>query len=553
MEVQGSQGNLTISRTQGTEAPANVQGNGNCAFQDEKSSEIVDLTEKQRQPDSLSSPISKSANREDLLGATEAIDASNSTSEQDNRCQGETGPPVSKKPSGAFQKLKSAVFRGYPKSVDKTNEISVLDQALMITSPKQGSQGSPKSPLEAVSPRRASPVFKKSLSPTGKNMIRNMFSTGTRKNAAGNPSGCHANSDNDAEDDEDADNDSRCMLRPPNYKDIIHDRSPGLMSVPNPNVQWALYMVVTANNGIRREVCDMYKMFRDMEKRPLMLTVDDIEVLQRWLRSFEAILQIMFKLEENHLYHWIEGQDLMSEEARKWEEPRNKLSGELFAGKRIMRKGMILQTLNDMAEFDVGSFTGRPVIEKMGELGCLVNKFADGLFEYLCLKERILVKEIASNNLTPKDCKRYERNFWSFLQAACNNCNDSAGAVIVSMTRWMVVSERRRWLRQYLPQNARSQYTRWLNMYTERHLAPIKELEKRVDLAFQERKEELNETRAASMHARLAAKAREYIWLQTVVNSEATEDEPLDEDYANQNNAAEHPDTEAGPSHLSAA
>lgn len=288
-------------------------------------------------------------------------------------------------------------------------------------------------------------------------------------------------------------------MLPPNYSSVFVDRTPAL-TIVSKRSQWALEIVAMSSNGVRQELRDMYKMLTDMERRPLTLTTDDMDIFLRWFGTFGRVLEILFELEEKCLYAWVEGKDQMSEEDLKWQNPHNTIKGDLSEGRRMKRKGLILQRLITVQRSGSDMFTGRPVAERLPELAVLLDEFVRALLQYLEAKESHLPR-VVMDNLTQKDRRRYEQLYWSSLLRAAGNDRDIANIVTVSITRCMGRRQRSRWRRKYFKGMSRREYALAQKAYFREHYSLIKELEGRVAA------DEVERIQMAAENAALRARA----------------------------------------------
>jgi hypothetical protein len=300
-------------------------------------------------------------------------------------------------------------------------------------------------------------------------------------------------------------------LVPAGYAAVFADRTPPLTRASG-RAQWALKAVAVANNGLRRELADMYKMLGDFERRPLTLTTGDMDIFFSWFATFAAILRALFDLEERCLYAWVEGKDGMSAEDLKWCDSPDRIKGDLSEGRRMRQKGLILQHAASVGEFGSDAFAGRPVAERLGDLAETLDPLVTALVDYLAAKEEQLPGIVREKGLTARDRQRYEANYWASVPEVAGG-SDLAGLVTVCATRWMGRRARGRWRRQYFTGMSRREYARCQQAYHTVHYSAVKELESRVTA------DECERLRAAAEHdalrARAAAAAAAGNWART--------------------------------------
>jgi hypothetical protein len=282
-------------------------------------------------------------------------------------------------------------------------------------------------------------------------------------------------------------------LLPPNHTSLFTDRSPSIRQTSPVKEEWALDAVAFLNNGIRREVCDMYKMLFDMERRLLVLTVDDMRLFFSWYATFLNIVQTIFHLEERSLYAWIEGKDKMTSEARKWDVSENRVKGELSEARRTLRKGEIMVLAGDVDMDGVGEFVGRPIAVGLVGLSKRIDLFVVALLSYIDAKEAVLPDIIMhGRRLKVKDRRYLEDMFWTCLQKEAQSTRDVALAAI-AVTRWMEKSAFSSWKKKYSPTSTK-QYEIWKTKFLEHHYSAVKEFEARVLPAEMERLKQMEES-----------------------------------------------------------
>ena len=227
----------------------------------------------------------------------------------------------------------------------------------------------------------------------------------------------------------------------------------------------------------------MYAMFENMERRPLMLSTDDIDLFYEWFAAFYAILDQCFYLEEKCLYAWIEGADQLSEEERKWNPAPNKIEGSLSPAARTKRRGEILRLGFDIRSYR-SRFEGRPVLQTLPALADAVDRFVNELVVYLDMKKDLLPSHISSN-FNVKHRTKFEKNYWSTAKNM-----EGPALTIVAATRWMNRRQLRRLKAKYFP-SGKYVYSKWNATYFTTHRAIIVEFENRVTQSEAERENQV--------------------------------------------------------------
>lgn len=271
----------------------------------------------------------------------------------------------------------------------------------------------------------------------------------------------------------------RSSLVPPNYVSIFTKRHFPLTRTSNKS-EWAEQLISVPNNGIRSELADMYQIFEQMEKRPLVLTSDDVNLFYDWFNIFLLIVEEMFLLEETCLYAWIEKADELSAEDRKWEASPHRLTGELSEARRLKQKGKILKLGSEIRAYGQ-HFYGRPVLQSLPGLAAIVEQFTDELIAYLDLKKLILPGCIKAR-LSHKDRARFEKNYWLTTRRM-----EMPAYTVIASTRWMDRQEVRRWKAKWFAGPGKGIYGKWKKVFDKKHREIIDEFKRRVEESQQER------------------------------------------------------------------
>lgn len=296
----------------------------------------------------------------------------------------------------------------------------------------------------------------------------------------------------DNDDDKEDSNDEPKVppLIPPNYKNAFELRTfPFTANFPRSS--WAEQLIAVPDNGIRQELSDMYSIFADMERRPTMLTADDVSLFVQWFTAFLTSLEELFYLEEQCLYPWINATDHLSEEHRKWgTSPTSPhVKGALSAAKRMRCKGDIIRLGNGICSCE-RLFERRPIAECLPILADAVAPFVDELSSYIDLK-RDLLPSIIHGHLRQKDRMRFERNYWDMARA-----QPAHKTTIVLATRWMDRSQMRKWKAKYFGPR-KGLYGKWKTEFMEDHCAIVTELADRVQMSELERIKQIEDNQTA--------------------------------------------------------
>lgn len=284
----------------------------------------------------------------------------------------------------------------------------------------------------------------------------------------------------------------KLSLVPPNYVQAFQHRIFPL--VENKKGDWARNLVSCSGNGIRVELADMYNMFSDMEKRPTMLTMEDVELFVSWFTKFLGVLSELFELEETCLYPWIEGVDTLSKERRMWETDKGRITGELSAAKRVRRKGRLI-TLGREIEVCHQLFERRPVAEGLPALAETINVFVDELMDYIEAKEQNLPTVIC-RYLSVSDRSRFENMYWSTAIRLENHVY-----TFISLSRWMDKRQLRKWKRRVFGVFGYAAYTDWKKTYYVEHHSIVFEFSNRVCQSEAERMAQVEENEATRARA----------------------------------------------------
>lgn len=279
-------------------------------------------------------------------------------------------------------------------------------------------------------------------------------------------------------------------LVPAGYENVFTNKSPPLTIAGKGD--WALETVAVLNNGVRQELADMYTMLMEMEKRPLTLTIDDMDTFFEWFAVFASITRTIFDLEEKSIYAWIEGKDMQSEEDKKWIEAPQKITKDLSEGKRMKMKGQIIQHLDRLDESGSQMFFGRPVIEKLGDLAQDLDAMVGSIAEYLESKEKHLPVYVKQHSLTEKDRKRCEDLQWREVHEISGN-PDIGKMVVVCASNWMDRSTLRTWKRKWLSTVSRKEYGEYKSLYHLKHCSAMKEMDRRLEKDEEERNQAAGE------------------------------------------------------------
>lgn len=280
----------------------------------------------------------------------------------------------------------------------------------------------------------------------------------------------------------------RFALVPPNYTPIFHSFTPGKIILPTRH-QWVESIIsFTSDNAIRMLLNDLYSILANMEQRPLMLSIDDIDLFYHWFDIFHGILEQLFHLDESCLFAWVEGADLQSEEQKKWIDPPYKLGGELSEGRRKRRVGEILrmfQTVGDCRS----RFPGRPVLQTLPILAKVLHPLIEEIVGYLNMKSNQL-PEIVYGKLKQKDSLRFEKDYWT---CAFNLLNP--GYTVVATVRWMSPRLVRQWKGRCCPKNKRAKFVQWEKAFQEQFADAVGEFKNRVAVAELERENQVKFSR----------------------------------------------------------
>lgn len=287
------------------------------------------------------------------------------------------------------------------------------------------------------------------------------------------------------------------VLIPPNYKRSFAPRR-FEYSTAFGKADWAKELVAVADNGVREELKDMFSIFADMERRPTMLTSDDIALLVEWFRTFLASLQELFYLEEECLFAWIDGTDMLSTEMRKWGNgvKNGRVRGALSAAKRMRRKGEIVRMGNQILACQ-RLFERRPIAECLPMLAEIVSPFVDELVAYLDLK-RDTLPPIIELHMQPKDRVRFERAYWEMARA-----QPTHETTVVLATRWMDRRQIRKWKSKYFGPK-KGAFGRWKDAFMDEHQGIVLEFANRVTICEEERMKQMQESENARAMAQLA-------------------------------------------------
>lgn len=298
------------------------------------------------------------------------------------------------------------------------------------------------------------------------------------------------------EEEEDVDETAK-VLMPPNYKHLFtHRRFPYDSAFTR--ADWAKELVAVPDNGIREELNDMYSIFAAMERRPTMLTGDDVALFVDWFRTFLTSLQELFYLEEECLYAWIDGTDMLSIEMRKWGDgvKNGRMRGALSAAKRMRRKGEIVRIGNQITTCQ-RLFERRPIAEGLPVLASIISPFVDELVAYIDLK-RDTLPAIIEMHLEQKDRVRFERGYWELGRA-----QPAHETTLVLATRWMGRRQMRKWRSKYFGAK-KGVYGKWKTAFLKNHHGIVSEFANRVKTSEEERLKQMQEGKNAHAMAQLA-------------------------------------------------
>lgn len=297
---------------------------------------------------------------------------------------------------------------------------------------------------------------------------------------------------------------SKVSLVPPHYTPAFRQREFPL--APYGRGEWGRDLVVIQGNGLRTELRDMYAMFADMEKRPTMLTMEDVDLFVDWFATFLNVLGELFDLEETCLFPWIEGVDTLSHERRMWETDRGRVTGDLSEARRLKRKGYLLR-LGKEIEHCADLFERRPVAEGLPALAEAVDKFVKQLMGYIEVRERDL-PPIIYKYLRLNDRSRLERIYWGTARSLQHHA-----FTIVIATNWMGRKQLRRWKRRVLGIFGQGNYGDWKKTFSMDHHSVVKEFSSRVFTAEAERMAQVHENdiaRARIQHLAATAPGEYY-------------------------------------------
>lgn len=284
--------------------------------------------------------------------------------------------------------------------------------------------------------------------------------------------------------DTDQQGSARISLVPPHYTPAFRQRQ--FPFAPFGRGEWGRDLVVMPGNGLRAELRDMHAMFVDLEKRPTMLTTEDVDLFVDWFATFLNVLGEMFDLEETCLFPWIEGVDTLSHERRMWETDTGRVTGELSEARRLKRKGY-LRRLGKEIEHCADLFERRPVAEGLPALAGAVDKFVTQLMEYIEVRERDL-PPLVYKHLSLSDRPRLERIYWGTARSL-----EYHAFTIVIATKWMDRRQLRRWRRRVLGIFGQGSYRDWKKIFFMDHHSVVKELANRVSVAEAERMAQVQE------------------------------------------------------------
>lgn len=290
-----------------------------------------------------------------------------------------------------------------------------------------------------------------------------------------------------------------CLV-PPNYNRAFRYRTmPPVLFTAG---QWADELVAQADNGIRAEISDMYAMFANVEMRPTMLTLADVDLYVHWFRTFLNVLREFFDLEEACLFPWVEGVDSLSNERRLWETDTGRVTGQLCEARRLKKKGHLIR-LGTEIEDCTKLFERKPVAEGLPSLADLVDQFVSHLMDYIETKEREL-PPIIYRHLKLRDRPRFEKKYWATAQ-----CYENHAISIVVATGWMDNRQQRSWRRRILGIGGKTTYNKWVHACEVNHSFVVKEFARRVSLAQEERLAQIHENDIARARAQAQVEAYE--------------------------------------------
>lgn len=408
------------------------------------------------------------------LPPTAEDNESSSSSHPDPKSLGSGSTPR----SGGGSSLRMRMFSGPGGS----NDMSDASPA-QLSSQSSGS-GAGSDALKTKSPSKVSdesnsghPLFNVPSKPTERGLaaLRNALSSFASKDA-------------DKEEPEDTQLRTVPSLVPPNYKNAFEKRE-FAYTTKFSRAEWAEELVAVPDNGMREELRDMYSIFADMEQRPTMLTGDDVTIFVEWFDTFLECIEELFYLEEQCLFAWIEGTDLLPSENRKWGTSTGRVKSTLSEAKRIRLKGDILRVGNDISVC-VKLFERRPIAEGLPSLAAVVTRFVDQLVAYLDLKKDLL-PPIIHRYLHQKDRARFERSYWDTARTLRHH-----ECTIVLATRWMDRKQIRRWKGKYFGPR-KGLYGKWQRLFLDNHYAVVTEFAERVLTSEKERIEQMEDSCAA--------------------------------------------------------
>lgn len=242
---------------------------------------------------------------------------------------------------------------------------------------------------------------------------------------------------------------------------------------PHPRQEWASHLISIPDNGLKNELINMFTMLANMERRPMNLTMCDIDLFYSWFNVFYSIVDDMFLLEESCLYAWIERTDCLTQEQRKWGTPPDKLTGPLSEAKRCKYKGDILRLANDVRQCQE-KFKGRPVLQTLPEMAYAMDVFVSQLLAYLHLKSSHL-PDLINQRFNISDRRRFEKHYWT---SACRTAFPVY--LVVASSAWMNRREQRRWKSRYFLVREKWIFGKWKKLYNRKYQEIGAEFARRV-------------------------------------------------------------------------
>jgi len=166
---------------------------------------------------------------------------------------------------------------------------------------------------------------------------------------------------------------------------------------------WDIFVLL--QNGVRKEVQDLFYIVSSMFKREVDLSRTDVADFYEWLADFSLLVEFYFEFEEASLFPWLE--------------ERMNCSGPVSRGNREIRKKLAFNALDGMDDCQF-KFEHLPPGEVLPVLKNWLSKFANIILEHFRLEETDVIP-LAVETFTEEEAKTFENRMLNSIRASDEN------------------------------------------------------------------------------------------------------------------------------------